>query len=46
MEKFKDPNSGELYAYSKWFKNDGTFEWRRCQVIEYNEKEERYLIKW
>lgn len=37
MQKYKDPNTGELYGYSKWQMNNGTFEWRRCKVLEYVE---------
>ena len=29
MEKYKDPTTGGLHGYSKWFKNDGSAEWRR-----------------
>jgi hypothetical protein len=46
MEKYRDPASGELYAYSKWFNNGGEFEWRRCRVLRYDEAEERYAVEW
>ena len=46
MQKYRDPRSGMLYGYSKWFKNDGNFEWRRCLVVGYDEKEERYIAEW
>ena len=46
MEKFRDPLTGQLYGYSKWFKNDGNFEWRKCLIKKYCENEERYLILW
>ncbi|KRX05481.1 hypothetical protein PPERSA_04518 [Pseudocohnilembus persalinus] len=46
MEKYRDPNSGELFGYSKWQLNNGSFEWRRCRVLNYNESQERYMVQW
>jgi dynein heavy chain len=33
-------------AYSKWFLNDGTFEWRLCEVRGFDAEEERFVIAW
>ncbi len=43
LNKFKDQN-GLIMAYSKWFHNDGTFTWQKCQVINYDLKTERFNI--
>ena len=31
-------------AYSKWFDTNGSYIWLKCQILEYNEKDNRYLI--
>jgi hypothetical protein len=33
-------------AVSKWFLTEGSWEWRPCTVLGYDEKREQFLIEW
>ena len=35
-----------VYGYTKFFDNHGGFTWKRCELLEYDSKEETFLIKW
>lgn len=45
LEKFKLPN-GKVPAFSRYFKPDGSFEWKPCNVEVWEQEEEKFLIKW
>lgn len=45
--KYKDPNNEKhIRGFSKWFDNNGTFQWRTCEVVRFNKEEEKFEIKW
>ncbi|EAR99019.2 dynein heavy chain 7, axonemal protein (macronuclear) [Tetrahymena thermophila SB210] len=46
LNKYYDSESNTIQGYSKWFQNDGKFEWQPCTVLGYNEESQRYVIKW
>ena len=46
ITKFKDPQTDKVWGYSKWFLNDGNFDWRKCEVLDYKYDSERFEIKW
>ena len=37
---------GRAKAFSRWFFADGSYEWRECEILRYNDSLERYEIKW
>ena len=39
-------NSNRIMGYSKWFENNGEYEWKRCEVIGYDRNEEKFDIQW
>lgn len=45
LEKFKLEN-GKVPAFSRYFKPDGTFDWKACNVQAWEKEEEKFLIKW
>ena len=40
-----DPKKAVM-GYSKWFENNGKFEWKKCEIVEFNQQEEKFEIKW
>lgn len=46
LEKFKDKDSGRIFAASKFFDNHGNFEWKDCEVLEYDTEKDRFKIVW
>ena len=34
------------YGYSKWFTRDGSCSWKKCQVLDWDKKREKFLIRW
>lgn len=37
---------GRTFGFSKWFENNGEFEWRRCEVVRYDSENEKFVICW
>lgn len=37
---------GYIPGYSRWFFPNGSFEWRECTVIRYDQETDRYEIQW
>lgn len=33
-------------GYSKWYDNNGNFEWKYCKVLDYDSKQERFNVEW
>lgn len=46
LDKYRDEETNKVYAYSKWFKTDGTFEWKRCEVECFDQEKDFYKIIW
>lgn len=46
LEKFRDKDNGKVLGYSKWYENNGDFEWRNCEIIGYDSENEKFIIKW
>jgi len=45
--KYKDPNNEKpIRGFSKWFDNNGTFQWKPCEVVSFDKIEEKYAIIW
>jgi len=36
MERYMDKKTKKVIGYSKWFFNDGNYEWKKCEVLEYD----------
>jgi len=45
LEKFRNKD-GRVKGRSRWFFPDGTNEFRDCEILSYDPKEKRYVIKW
>ncbi|CAG9329916.1 unnamed protein product [Blepharisma stoltei] len=37
---------GKAKAYSKWFYPDGSYEWKECEILRYNNDIDRYVVLW
>lgn len=46
IERYRDPKTKKTPAFSKWFANDGTFEWKPCEVESFDNEKEQYRITW
>lgn len=46
MDKFRDPSDNRVRGLSKWFFPNGSFEMRACEVISFDEIDERFIIQW
>lgn len=45
MQKYKPKGKdSKILGFSKWFNTDGTYEWRACEVKEFDCKLERFHI--
>lgn len=44
LEIYKDPDTDKVMGLSKWYFTNGEFEWRECEILSLNEKEERFEI--
>ena len=33
-------------GFSRFLNEDGKLEWRPCEIIEYDEEEQKFLIRW
>ena len=42
----KDAGDGRVFGYTKFYDNHGAFTWKRCELLEFDPKEEKFLIKW
>lgn len=39
-------NMGSIRGFSKWVDSLGTESWKECMILDYNEKEDEFLIQW
>ncbi len=39
-------NMTTTHAYSKYFNNQGGYDWRPCSVLAYDSSQEKFLIQW
>lgn len=46
LQKYFDDSTNKVIGYSKWFRNDGTYEWKRCEVETFDYEKELYKIIW
>lgn len=37
---------GRCFGYSKYYQNNGEFEWQRVQVVGYNYEQDKYEVEW
>ena len=37
---------GEAVAYSKWFYPNGTYEWKKCRILGFDSRIDRFSIQW
>jgi len=42
----KIAGDGRVFGYTKYFDNHGSFVWKRCELLEFDSKEEKFLVKW
>lgn len=46
LQKYKNSESGKIEGFSKWFFNNGGFEWKSCEVVKFDSDKERFVIMW
>lgn len=47
FKKFKgNQGNKKIKGFSKWFENNGKFEWKSCEIIGFDKTEEKFEIKW
>jgi hypothetical protein len=37
---------GRVYGFTKFYDSHGNFTWSRCELLDYDPSEEKFLIKW
>lgn len=46
-DRIKNESSdSRVFGYTKFYDNFGSFTWQRCELLDLDEKEEKFTIKW
>jgi hypothetical protein len=46
MDRFSIKESGYVLGYSRWYDLNGASSWRKCRVLGFNERVQRWDIEW